>query len=147
MPGNFLQSAESTQQGLISGTPNYLAPEQARGAEHIDGRADIYALGCVAFWLLTGHRVFDQPTALAQIIAHASEPPARISHFVPVPDALEAIVQRCLAKLPEDRFPDARSLEAALAAVPFSQPWSPTDAKAFWDDQLPDYLDSNKTAV
>jgi len=138
MQGNLLQGAENTHQGHISGTPNYLAPEQARGSEHIDGRADLYALGCVAFWLLTGRRVFDQPTALAQIIAHASQAPARLSDFVTVPDALEAVVQKCLAKQPEDRYPDAHALEAALAAVPFPQPWSPEDAKTFWSEKLPD---------
>jgi hypothetical protein len=137
MDPKLQMGVELTQQGQISGTPNFLAPEQARGADRIDGRADLYSCGCVAFWLLTGRRLFNQDTALAQLIAHASEAPSRVSDFVPIPAQLEAIVQRCLAKSPEDRFPDAQSLEAALAAVPLERPWTQADAQAFWKDKLP----------
>ena len=140
MDAGVLENAALTQQGQISGTPNYLAPEQARGAEHIDGRADLYSLGCVAFWLLTGRRVFPQETALAQIVAHASETPERVSALVQVPEALDAIVARCLAKRPEDRLPDALALEAALASVPFASEWTQEEAKVFWDTRLSNTL-------
>jgi serine/threonine-protein kinase len=132
----LLEDAALTQQGQISGTPNYLAPEQARGVEQIDGRADLYSLGCVAFWLLTGRRVFSQETALAQIVAHASETPDRVSAHVQVPETLDAIVARCLAKRPEDRLPDALALEAALASVPLPGEWTQEEAKVFWDTKL-----------
>ena len=136
MDAGLLENAALTQQGQISGTPNYLAPEQARGVEQIDGRADLYSLGCVAFWLLTGRRVFSQETALAQIVAHASDTPDRVSAHVQVPETLDAIVARCLAKRPEDRLPDALALEAALASVPLPGEWTQEEARVFWDTKL-----------
>ena len=105
---------------LLTGTPAYLAPENALG-ELVDQRTDIYALGCVAYWMLTGRLVFDGDSPL-QIVArhiHASpEPPSRYSAF-PFSADLEKLVLDCLAKRPEDRpttigdlssvWPNARS--------------------------------------
>lgn len=136
VPG-LLMSVAQTQQGTISGTPAYLAPEQARSSDAVDGRSDLYALGCVAFWLLTGRTVFDEENALAQIIAHQSTPPDRVSDHAPVPQALDDIVSCCLAKRPEERFPDADTLDAALAAIPLPSVWTQSRARAFWDEYLP----------
>jgi eukaryotic-like serine/threonine-protein kinase len=89
----------------IAGTPDFMAPEIATGASNIDGRADIYALGCVAFWLLTARPVFEEATPLAAIIAHVRGhpiPPSTATEF-DVPAALDQIILDCLAKDPEAR--------------------------------------------
>ena len=107
-----------TGEHSVAGTPDYMAPEQAAGLDHLDGRADIYALGAVAYFLLTGRPPF--AGSVGQVLAaHQYEPPAPLSKYRPdVPADLEAVVLRCLAKDPAARFPDARALDAALAACP-----------------------------
>jgi serine/threonine protein kinase len=105
-----------TAAGLTPGTPSYMAPEMAMG-ETIDGRADIYALGCVAYWLLTGKRVFEAENALQVVAKHVRTPPVPPSERVSglsVPPALESLVLACLAKEPEKR-PDAHELGKLLA--------------------------------
>ena len=97
----------------VEGTPAYLAPEVLSGEDDVDGRADVYALGCVAYWLLTGRRVFEKRNALQLVLAHAIEPPAPPSRFVDVPKDLEALVLRCLAKTPAER-PTAAALREQL---------------------------------
>ncbi len=128
--------ARITQQGQISGTPSFLAPEQAMDTAKVDARADLYALGCLAYWLLAGRTVFTG-SALAQIVAHQKEPPEPLSKHAQVPAALEAVVSRCLEKRPEDRFASALELDAALARVPLGSSWSGEDARAWWDRHLP----------
>jgi serine/threonine-protein kinase len=147
MDAGLMANVALTQQGQISGTPNFLAPEQARGLDEIDGRADLYSLGCVAYWLLTGQRLFPQETAIGQIVAHASQLPDRVSAHAEVPAALDEIVARCLAKHPEERFPDAAALEAALAAVPLARPWTQAEAKEFWDARLVSTATADHPAV
>ena len=142
-----LGDAKITQQGQITGTPTYLAPEQALGTEAIDGRTDLYSLGCVATWLLTGRTVFSAGTLLGQLIAHRTEMPEPVSTKVPVPSELDTIVARCLAKRPEDRFPDAYALRAALAAVPLGSEWTHDNAEQWWRDHLPAPADVAKREV
>jgi serine/threonine-protein kinase len=94
-----------TAAGLTPGTPAYMAPEMAMG-EKIDGKADMYALGCVGYWLLTGKRVFDAENALQMVAKHVRSAPTPPSMRVPglvVPAPLEALVMDCLAKQPEAR--------------------------------------------
>ena len=126
-----------TQEGQISGTPTYMAPEVAAGEGLVDDRTDLYALGCVAYWLLTGRTVFAGETALKQILAHVAEPPAPASRHVALPAALDALVLRCLAKKPGDRPQSAEALAAALAALPLEPPWTPERARAWWNANLP----------
>jgi serine/threonine-protein kinase len=128
--------AKLTQDGRISGTPTFIAPEQATGRT-VDHRADLYALGCVAYWLLTGRTVFAADSAIAQIVAHASEAPEPPSRHAAVPPELDAVVLRCLAKRPEERFESADALVAALAAVPLATPWTTDRARAWWADRRP----------
>ncbi len=142
-----LGDAKITQQGQITGTPTYLAPEQALGTDPVDGRTDLYSLGCVAYWLLTGATVFSSGTLVGQLVAHRSETPAPVSRRVPVPAEFDAIVARCLAKRPEDRFADAQALGEALAAVPLASKWTADKARAWWEGHQPPGADAAKADV
>jgi tetratricopeptide (TPR) repeat protein/tRNA A-37 threonylcarbamoyl transferase component Bud32 len=107
-----------TQLGTALGTPMYMAPEQAAGDPDTDHRADIYALGIMAYEMLTGGLPFDAKTPQAMLAAHVSVTPPPVSQRRPdVPNAVEAIVMKCLAKEPSDRWADAGMLSEALERV------------------------------
>jgi serine/threonine-protein kinase len=130
--------ANLTQTGLITGTPAFMPPEMALGRD-VDGRADLYALGCVGYFLLTGLPVFDRKTALETLHDHASTPPVPPSRRVatPIPADLESVLLDCLAKEPSDRPESARVLESRLAATGAAAEWSPADANLWWDRNVP----------
>jgi eukaryotic-like serine/threonine-protein kinase len=124
-----------TVQGTIVGSPPYMSPEQAL-VRPLDARSDVYGLGAVAYYLLTGQPPFPRDTAMAMLLAHAYEPvvpPAQLRPDVPLD--LQEIVLRCLAKKPEDRFPSADSLERALAACRDANGWTEADAAAAWHNR------------
>jgi serine/threonine protein kinase len=128
-----------TVTGVTAGTPAYMAPEIATGEEGIDGRVDVYGLGCVAYFLLTGSLVFDEKTGTAMAMAHVQKtpvPPSRRSE-VPVPQQLEEIILRCLAKQPEQRPQSARELNRLLASVRGVPEWTQEDASEWWRTYLP----------
>ncbi len=105
--------------GLIPGTPEYMSPEQARGARDLDGRSDLYALGCVVYEMLAGEPPFRAATAQALLARHAHDPPRSLRVVRPdVPEAVEAAVQAALAKRPEERPGSGAELLARLVAVP-----------------------------
>jgi eukaryotic-like serine/threonine-protein kinase len=128
-----------TIQNVIQGTPAFIAPEQALGGDDVDGRADIYATGCVAYWLLTGQLVFAADTTIKTLLAHAQkvpEPPsARTTQVIP-PD-LDRVVLSCLAKDREQRPRSARDLLARLNGIVFDDPWTDERARAWWKTHLP----------
>ena len=129
--GGFEQSL-TTQAGLIVGTPGYMAPEMVLG-DRVDGRADIYALACVAYYLLTGQRVFDGETAMQVIAKHlqaAPVPPSQRAQ-VALPPRFEQLVLQCLAKKPHDRPRSAAELARLLAVVDV-EPWTDEQANAWW---------------
>jgi serine/threonine-protein kinase len=106
-----------TQDGAVAGTPAYLSPEQAGGQEVLDARSDIYSVGALAYFLLTGRPPFAGRSRVQVLAAHLYEEPERLSARRPgIPGDLESVVARCLAKSPEERFPDVGCLDAALAA-------------------------------
>jgi serine/threonine protein kinase len=125
-----------TGEGVLLGTPDYMAPEQARDPHSADIRADIYALGCVLYHLLTGQPPFPDTNIISQMIRHASETPRPLASFnASIPDGLQQIVSWMLAKKPEERYPTparaAQALEvflAAGAAVPSSPDLDPSMA-------------------
>lgn len=105
-----------TQDGAVTGTPAYLSPEQAGGQETLDARSDIYSVGALAYFLLTGQPPFTNRSLVKMLAAHLYEEPAPLSnHRRDVPAKLEAVVLRCLAKQPQARFPSMAELDAALA--------------------------------
>ena len=106
-----------TQDGTVTGTPAYLSPEQAGGQESLDARSDIYSVGALAYFLLTGQPPFAGRSAVKMLAAHLYEEPKPLSgQHSDVPTDLAAVIHRCLAKKPEARFLDVASLDAALAA-------------------------------
>ncbi|WP_223642844.1 serine/threonine-protein kinase [Corallococcus sp. EGB] len=107
-------SMPETVAGIIVGTPEYMAPEQSL-SRRLDGRADLYAVGVIAYQLLTGRLPFPDEGLTAQLVAHQTrQPPAPRAICPSVPAALEAVVLRALAKTPDERFPHALALRAAL---------------------------------
>jgi serine/threonine protein kinase len=133
-----IHSARLTQEGAISGTPLYMSPEQASGAGDVDARSDIYSLGAVAYTLLTGRPPFERKTPLEVLIAHARDEVTRPSRLRPdVPADLEAIVLRCLAKRPEDRYQDTDSLEQALSKCEAADQWTQSRAARWWQENAP----------
>lgn len=108
-----------TEANMVFGTPEYMAPEQARG-EDVDARCDVYALGVLLYELLTGHVPFSASTPIGVMTAHLVQeptPPSSRTTASPVPPALEAVVLHALAKSPEDRYPSAAALAAALGSA------------------------------
>jgi len=94
-----------TQQGKTAGTPAFMAPEVALSLPSVDARSDIYALGCVAYWLLTGRQVFEAATPIATALAHVTQAvtPPSVHTRLRIPNSLEELVMACLSKSAEDR--------------------------------------------
>ncbi len=147
------QDLQLTGEGALLGTPDYLAPEQARDARSADVRADIYSLGCVLFHLIAGRPPFQDRNVMAQMVKHATEKPPALSDLVPgLTPGLSAAVGKMLAKKPEDRpqtpkdaaeslkafLPDRAANAAKVPVLPAYQQWLesesafelPVDARA-----------------
>lgn len=125
-----------TQQGTVIGTPAFLSPEQAGSGDSVDARSDIYSLGTLAYFLLTGQPPFAGRSQVKMLAAHLYEPPAPLtSHRPDMPPELEVVILRCLAKSPVDRFPDIRSLATALAECDTVKPWTEENAAEWWQHQ------------
>jgi len=122
-----------TQEGLASGTPAYMAPEMATRGE-LDARADIYGLGCVAYFLLTGRLVFESKSAMKMLKDHVQTQPVPPSQRLgtPLPPGLESAVLACLEKHPDHRPGSAGELAERLRAIDFEQPWTAQRATAWW---------------
>jgi serine/threonine-protein kinase len=124
-----------SQVGTVMGTPAYMAPEIALQQEPIDGRSDLYALGCVGYWLLTGTQVFQGDTPNATMFAHIEtrpDPPSARTDQ-PVPEALERLILGCLAKDPDHRPQTAEVLMESLVGTRPVPPWSRARARQWWD--------------
>jgi serine/threonine-protein kinase len=114
-----------------------MAPEQALGGAELDVRADIYATGCVAYWLLTAQYVFTADTPMGILMHHARTPPPPPSSRSErlIPDALDRLVLHCLAKDPNDRPQTAMELLQRLGEIPLPSPWSEDRAREWWRRQ------------
>jgi serine/threonine-protein kinase len=127
------QKEKLTQEGTVAGTPAYMSPEHASGRDPVDARSDIYSLGAVAYFLLTGRPPFQRNNAIGVIVAHLHEPVRRLTDVRPgLPADLEAVVLQCLEKDPARRFVDAQSLERALASCAAASEWTEGDARRWW---------------
>ena len=126
-------SLAHTRENAVRGTPAFIAPEQAMGAA-LDCRADIYATGCVAYWLLTGQFVFTAETPMGLLLQHAQTPPTPPSSRTdrPIPAALDDLVLSCLAKDPAKRPQSARELSRRLAEVEGASAWTQDRAREWW---------------
>jgi serine/threonine-protein kinase len=124
-----------TKTGMLFGTPRFIAPETVYGDEQVDGRADLYALGGVAYWMLTGQPPFVSGSSVEVVIDHVKTIPKRPSQVteLSIPTELEAIVMKCLEKKPGDRYQTAREMRRALENVPLEEQWNRDRAHEWWD--------------
>jgi serine/threonine-protein kinase len=140
-----LDHSLATQGGVVIGTPGYMAPEIALSG-NVDGRADLYSLGCVAYYLLTGRQVFEGDTVMQVFAQHLQAVPTSPSQRgpSPVPPDLEQLVLSCLAKKPEDRPQSAAELDRRLAVLDV-EPWTDVHAQQWWaaTQASPGHLDGN----
>ncbi|MCC7536436.1 MAG: serine/threonine protein kinase [Deltaproteobacteria bacterium] len=129
-----------TEEGFAGGTPAFVAPEMVRGEDDLDARADIYALGCVAYWLLTGHLVFEEKSPVKMMFAHVEHAPVPPSERTEneIPRDLEEVVLACLAKDRAKRPQSARELIRLLAATNVHGRWTEDAAERWWRSHLPD---------
>lgn len=133
------EQTQLTMEQTTVGTPAYMAPELAEGDEaKVDGRADLYAMGCVAYFLLTGKTVFEAPTTMALILKHIQEPVTKPSERceLPLPEDLERLGVWCLKKKPEDRPQNAGVLLDRLEALEIEE-WCSKEKARWWQTHLP----------
>jgi serine/threonine-protein kinase len=139
--GASTEQSLATAAGFTPGTPAYMAPEMALG-EPVDARADIYSLGCVAYYLVTGAMVFESVNAyqaIAMTLRDEPVPPSQRTNN-PIPPAFERLVLACLAKKPRDRPASAAELSRALAAID-TAPWGEEQARDWWEAERRDEVE------
>lgn len=132
-----LDETRLTREGVAAGTPSYMAPEMALGND-VDGRADLYALGCTAYWMLTGRLVFEANNALAMVMEHVQGKPLRPSQKteMEIPAELEDLVMQLLEKDPAARPQTAREVSRRIAAMPIPA-WTSDKAEEWWRTHSP----------
>jgi DNA-binding NtrC family response regulator len=136
------QSTRLTVEGTAHGTPAFMAPEIALGEGTVDGRADLYSLGCSAYWMLTGRLVFEAPNPTRMIMDHirtSPRPPSELAE-VGIPGALEQVILRCLEKSPDRRPATAQELRGELESVECKLAWTEKRAEDWWRMHASDLL-------
>jgi len=123
----------------VAGTPAYMAPEIILGNTDVDRRADVYSLGCVAYFLLTGELVFDADSSMKMLMQHLHAQPVPPSERteLPVPRELDDMVLACLQKDPSHRPQDAGELYRLTSHVHVRDEWTSSEAKRWWRAHLP----------
>ena len=126
--------------GVVLGTPAFLAPELMSSETPFDGRADIYALACVAFWMLTGRPPFLAADAMAVLMQHTNAEPTPPSAFteLPIPAEFDALILQCLAKEPAKRPRSADELAKRLDTLGLAARWQPHQARTWWELHEPE---------
>jgi len=140
--------AKLSTEGSTSGTPAFMAPEVVLGDAVTDHRVDLYALGCVAYWLLTGKMVFEGENAIQVMVHHAHTPASRPSLRVewPIPAPLEDLLMECLEKDPTRRPPSAEVVGTRLNAVLLTSAWTAERAEHWWATHRPPSPDARPVA-
>jgi tRNA A-37 threonylcarbamoyl transferase component Bud32 len=134
-PRSSAETDRLTMQGAVLGSPPFISPEQARGNQTIDERTDIYGLGGLGFFLVTGRPPFERDSALEMMAAHLHEVPTPPCELRPdVPRDLNDIILRCLAKKPAERYQSVAELDRALADCDAARDWDADQAGAWWKD-------------
>jgi serine/threonine-protein kinase len=126
---------QGTQPGSFSGSPLYMCPEQTKAYDRLDARSDIYSLGAVAYYLVTGRPPFQGDTVWETIQAHSQKPlvpPAEVNPGVPTD--LECVIIHCLARMPANRYQDMDSLDKALGACACAGKWTEEQATGWWQE-------------
>jgi len=137
-PVSTLSDENLTQEGAITGSPLFMSPEQAAGDLDLDGRSDVYSMGAVLYYLLTGNAPFPYDKPLKILAAHIHEqPPSPRQSRPELDEDLEQIVTRCLAKSPAERFQTADELGEALARCHDAGNWNWHEAEAWWTNSVP----------
>jgi serine/threonine-protein kinase len=128
-----------TQENVLRGTPAFIAPEQVLSRDEIDSRADIYSVGCVAYWLITGDLVFRADTPIGVMMHHAHTAPVPPSERteLPIPPQLDQLILCCLEKDPTKRPQSARELSRRLGEIPVTEPWTEDRARLWWTRHEP----------
>jgi serine/threonine-protein kinase len=123
-----------TQANAVAGTPHYMAPEAISAPATVDARTDLYAVGAVGYYLITGRDVFSGGNAFEVFAHHLHTAPVPPSERLgePVPDGLEALILACLEKEPSRRPSDARTLQTALRRLAADHPWTEADGRRWW---------------
>lgn len=145
-PAHEEDQTRLTSPNVTTGTPAFMSPEIALGEGPVDRRADIYALGCVGYWLLTAKPVFEGATPVAVLMGHVRDepvPPSQCSELE-IPQELDDVILACLAKRPEDRPNTAMELYEALCCIPVA-PWNSTTALEWWSLHLPELVRTDPT--
>jgi serine/threonine-protein kinase len=132
--GDHTMTAVTTEH-VVRGTPAFMSPEQALASRPLDGRSDIYAIGCLAYWMVTGELVFSGRTAMETLVQHSEMAPVPPSDRteLPIPEAFDRLILDCLQKNPDDRPASADVLATRLAAIATDAPWTPARAREWWD--------------
>jgi eukaryotic-like serine/threonine-protein kinase len=120
---------------VARGTPAFMSPEQVVGARVVDARSDIYAVGCLGYWLLTGQLVFAGHTAMETILKHVQAKPEPPSQHVEsdIPESFDELILACLEKNPDHRPPTTDAVATRLSAIETREEWSQERAHQWWD--------------
>ncbi len=136
------EDANLTSANAVTGTPLYLSPEAVTRPDQLDARADVYALGAVAYFLLTGKPVFDGRTVMEIVLKHTRETPVApsVRRGAPITPEVESLILRCLAKSPTDRPADAAALLREIDRCPLRGSWNADDAANWWREHHDDTM-------
>jgi serine/threonine-protein kinase len=128
-----------TTEQVVAGTPAFMSPEQILGNRPVDARSDLYSLGCVGFWLLTGDLVFQGETLMQTMSMHAEKPapPPSERSELEIPAELDRVILMCLEKDPDGRPSTADELARLLGTCPVRDPWGEERARRWWETHRP----------
>jgi serine/threonine protein kinase len=143
----FADEARITRANAITGTPLYMAPESIDPNQEVDHRADLYAVGGVGYYLLCGLELFEAENLfqLLQLQSNTLPDPPSLRTGVAIPDDLERIIMKCLAKAPQDRPGSAEELDRMLAACADASAWTPELARDWWRNYLSEREETGST--